>query len=134
MASPQFRVLPTAYEQAARDKQRRQWDRNLLVALFVLPGMTIFFLFVLMPIAQSFYFSLYNWEGFGPPTDYVQFGNYSRLLNHSVFQLAVAHSFTIMTLSLLIQLPLALGLALLVGRGKLRGRRTFRAILFIPYV
>jgi raffinose/stachyose/melibiose transport system permease protein len=132
--SARFRVLPTAYEQANRDKQRRQWNKALMIAAFTLPGMIIFFLFVLMPIAQSAVFSVYDWDGFGPLDEYVGFGNYTRLWGHTVFQQALAHSFTIMILSLTIQLPLALGLALLVGRGTLRGKRVFRAILFIPYV
>jgi raffinose/stachyose/melibiose transport system permease protein len=134
MSASRFRVLPTTYEQARKDKQQRAWNKYLLVTLFVLPGMVMFLLFVLMPIAQSTYFSLFDWDGFGPPVDFIGLGNYERLLNHNVFRDAVGHSFVIMSLSLLIQLPLALGLALLVGRGKLRGRRVFRAFLFIPYV
>jgi raffinose/stachyose/melibiose transport system permease protein len=39
-----------------------------------------------------------------------------------------------MMLSLGVQLPLALGLALMVGRGKLHGRKLFRTFLFIPFV
>lgn len=105
-----------------------------MIALFVLPGMTVFFLFVLMPIAQSAYFSLYDWNGFGAPTDFVRFDNYDRLLNHSIFRTSLRNSFIIMLLSLTLQLPLALSLALLVGRGRLYGRKIFRIILFIPYV
>ena len=96
--------------------------------------MILFFLFVLMPIAQSAVFSAYEWQGLGPLTDFVGLGNYTRLLNHNVFRQALGHSFIIMGLSLTIQLPLALGLALLVGRGQLHGKRIFRAILFIPFV
>jgi len=96
--------------------------------------MTLFVLFVLIPIVQSGVFSLYKWDGFGPPTNYLGLGNYKTLLNTKIFQSSLIHSFTIMSLSLSIQLPLALALALLVGRGKLRGKRVFRAILFIPYV
>ena len=132
--SARFRVLPSAYEQADRDKRRDQWNKAFLIALFTLPGMILFFLFVLVPIAQSAVFSLYKWDGFGPPVNYIGLGNYDHLLNNSVFQLSVSHSFLIMGLSLTIQLPLALGLALMVGRGKLRAKRVFRAILFIPYV
>jgi raffinose/stachyose/melibiose transport system permease protein len=134
MSAIRFRVLPSAYEQAARDQRRRQWNKTLLITLFTLPGMVIFFLFVLVPIIQSGYYSLYDWDGFGPPIDYIAFGNYERLLDHSIFQTALANSFTIMTFSLIIQLPLALSLALLVGRGKLRGKKVFRTILFVPYV
>lgn len=134
MSVSRFRVLPTAYEQAERSKQRRKWNQALLVAAFVLPGMILFLLFVLIPILQSALFSLYEWDGFGPLTDFVGVDNYKRLLNHSVFRAAVGHSFFIMLLSLGLQLPMALGLALLVGRGNLWGRRFFRALLFIPYV
>ena len=129
-----FRVLPSAYEQNRRAKQQQQRSTNLTIALFLLPGMILFLLFVLMPIGQSAVFSLYRWDGFGPPTDFVGLENYQRLINHSVFQISLTHSLTIMMLSLVVQLPLALGLALLVGRGNLRGKRVFRAILFIPYV
>lgn len=134
MSAIRFRVLPNAYERAAKDKQRRQLNKALFVTLFTLPGMIIFALFVLVPIAQSAYFSFYRWDGFGPLTNFIGLDNYDRLLNHSAFQASLAHSFAIMTLSLTVQLPLALGLALLVGRGKLRGKRIFRAFLFVPYV
>lgn len=134
MSALRFRVLPSSYEQTQRDLQRRQWNKALFVAAFTLPGMILFFLFVLFPIAQSAYFSLYDWDGFGPPTDFIQFGNYTRLLNHTVFQTAIGNSFKIMILSLVVQLPLALSLALMVGRGKLRGKKFFRTMLFVPYV
>ncbi len=132
--SARFRVLPTAYEQANRDKQRRTWSRTFLILAFTAPGMIIFVTFVLMPIAQSAVFSAFNWQGFGALTDFVGFGNYTRLLNHGVFQQALTHSFIIMILSLTIQLPMALGLALVVGRGHLHGKRFFRLVLFVPYV
>jgi raffinose/stachyose/melibiose transport system permease protein len=126
MSAIRFRVLPRTQTGSETDRQRQQWNKALLIILFALPGMTLFTLFVLLPIIQSLVFSLYDWDGFGPLTDFVQFENYDRMLNHSVFQLSVAHSFVIMTLSLCIQLPLALALALMVGRGRLRGRRAFR--------
>ncbi|MBZ0296596.1 MAG: sugar ABC transporter permease [Anaerolineae bacterium] len=134
MAPQKFRVLPTAYEQTLSDKRRQGRSKALLITMFTLPGLTVFLLFVIIPIIQSAYFSLYKWDGFGPLTDFVGLGNYERLLNHSIFQAALGHSFTIMILSLTIQLPLALALALMVGRGKLVGKRLIRIILFVPYV
>ena len=55
------------------------------------------------------------------------------MLSNNVFQLALEHSFIIVALSLLIQLPMALILAIMVGR-KLKGRGIFRTIFFLPYV
>jgi raffinose/stachyose/melibiose transport system permease protein len=134
MSALRFRVLPRSQPKVEASKQRQQWNTSLLVTLFVLPGMTIFFIFFLMPIGQSAVLSVYEWDGFGPLTDFVGLANYQRLLDHSIFHMAVEHSVIITLLALSVQLPLALGLALIVGRGKLRGRKLFRTILFIPYV
>lgn len=134
MAATRFRVLPRRYEPVEADKQRRQFNKALLIALFVLPGMALFAVFVLMSVPQSAYYSLYDWNGMGPLDDYIELGNYTRLLNHSVFQQALTHSFMLMGLSLVIQLPLALSLALMVGRGTFPGRKAFRTILFVPFV
>ena len=134
MASSQFRVLTRNSKQIEEEKQRQQTNKLLLIFLFVAPGMIVFTLFFLMPIAQSGVFSFYRWEGFGPLDNFVGFQNYERLLGHSVFQASLQHSLIIMVLSLFIQLPLSLGLALLVGRGQMRGRKIFRTVLFVPYV
>ncbi len=105
-----------------------------MIIAFLLPGMLVFTFFLLMPIAQSSYYSLFRWNGYGPLTNFVGFANYERLMNHSIFQASVGRSLGIMALSLIVQLPLALALAMVVGRGKLYGKKVFRTILFIPYV
>src|SRR5689334_20983705 len=126
---------PKRTEQKAKDSKRNQMlIKWFTVAAFVIPGMVMFLLFVLIPIIQSGVFSVYDWNGFGPPTDYIGYDNYTRLFGHGIFQGAIYHSLVIMILSLCIQLPVALAIALLVGRGELPGRRFFRAMLFIPYV
>jgi raffinose/stachyose/melibiose transport system permease protein len=134
MSALRFRILPKNDTRVTNDKQAQQLSTALLVGGFTIPGMLIFFAFFLGPIIQSGFFSFYDWDGFGPLTDFIAFGNYTRLFDHSIFLMAVRHSLTLMVLSLLVQLPLALGLALLVGRGELRGRKLFRTILFIPYI
>lgn len=134
MTAIRFRVLPRTRRQMDADRQRQQVSKVLLITLFALPGMLLFALFLLVPIGQSAVFSLYNWNGFGPLTEYSGLGNYERLLNHSIFRMALSHSLILMSCSVLIQLPIALSLALVVGRGNLRGRKFFRTVLFIPYV
>jgi raffinose/stachyose/melibiose transport system permease protein len=116
------------------EKYRREIGKTITVLICVVPGMTVFFLFLLIPMIQSARYSLYDWDGFGPPTDYVGLGNYELLYHNEAFRDAVRNSFTIMLLSLGIQLPLAMGLALMVGRGSLVGKGVFRTILFVPYV
>lgn len=132
--STRLKAIPLAYERAFSLNTRRQINKTLTVALFVLPGMTVFFIFLLWPMMQSVEFSLYKWNGFGELQDYRGLGNFEQAYNHEVFRTAVKNSFMIMGLSLTIQLPIAMLLALLVGRGNLPGRRFFRLLLFIPYV
>ncbi len=78
-------------------------------------------------------YSLFKWNGFGPLEDFIGVDNYARALSDPVFVSAIGHNFFIVGLSLVVQGPIAIGVALLLNR-KLRGRRLFRVIIFIPYV
>ena len=69
----------------------------------------------------------------GPATDFVGLNNYKQILTDQVFIKAVVNGLLIVLLSLTIQLPLALMLAIMVGRD-LPGRAFFRVIFFMPYV
>ena len=93
----------------------RQGRRYLYALFFLLPGMLLFFVFLLLPLTNSFYYSLFDWNGFGPPVDYIGTSNYERLFNHNIFHLTIRNSLVIVILSIVVQLPLALSLALLVG-------------------
>jgi raffinose/stachyose/melibiose transport system permease protein len=134
MAAIRSRVLPNPRQDVSTSKFRRELGKNLTAWMCVVPGMAVFLLFLLIPMAKSFRYSLYDWNGFGPPTDYVGLGNYDLLIHNKVFQSAVQHSFLIMFLSVTIQLPIAMALALMVGRGQLHGRKIFRMVLFGPFV
>lgn len=134
MAATRSRILSGADEKFLTEKRRREIGKFFTVLLCILPGMTIFALFLLIPMFQSARYSLYDWNGFGPLKDYVGLDNYRLLYENEMFRSSVQHSFTLMFLSLVIQLPLSMFMALMVGRGNLFGRRAFRTLLFIPYV
>ncbi len=105
----------------------------LAIFLFLLPAFVIFLLFIIYPIFRAVYFSLFNWNGLGPATVFVGLNNFKQILTDHVFIKAVTNCLLIVILSLCIQLPLALMLAIMVGRD-LPGRAFFRAIFFLPYV
>lgn len=111
---------------------RRNQDR-LIIALFLLPALILFLLFVVYPIFRSVYFSMFNWNGLGPATKFVGLGNFRTILADKVFIKAMGNVLLIVVFSLGLQLPMALGLAILVGRD-LPGRGFFRTIFFMPYV
>lgn len=127
-------TLPQTWIATQRDRMQRNLDKLIMIPVFVIPGMLLFIIFVLMPVVQSARYSLYDWDGFGSPENYIELGNYEKLFEHDNFITALKNSTMLMVLSLGVQLPIAMALAMLVGRGDLPGRTIFRSLLFIPYV
>lgn len=111
---------------------RRAQD-YITIILFLLPAFVLIILFLVYPILRSAYYSLFNWNGMGPATNFVGLKNFEQILNDQVFLKAVKNCFFIVAFSLVVQLPLALALAIMVGRD-LPGRAFFRAVFFMPYV
>lgn len=116
-----------------KTRSTRRLQSRMTIVLFLLPALALFLIFLVYPIFQSIYYSLFNWKGFGPAVDFVGLDNFKRILTDQVFLKSVGHGLLIVVLSLSIQLPLALALALMMGRS-LRGRAFFRTIFFMPYI
>jgi len=114
-------------------RSSRRLQDNLTVVLFLAPAFLLFLIFLVYPIFRSVYFSMFDWNGLGPAVDFVGLDNFRRILTDRVFMKAVGNCLLIVVLSLVVQLPLALALALMVGRD-LPGRAFFRAVFFMPYV
>jgi raffinose/stachyose/melibiose transport system permease protein len=134
MAAIDFSPLPKAADAGRTGKRPFDFTRLVVTVLFLTPGLILLFMFLLIPIGKSFYYSTYDWNGLGPMEDFVGMENYVRILTQKIFQGAVLHSFTLMAMSLLLQLPLGLVLALILARAKLAGASIFRAAYFIPFV
>jgi raffinose/stachyose/melibiose transport system permease protein len=111
----------------------RKTRDNITIALFLLPALILFLIFVIYPIFQSIYYSFFNWKGFGPAVDFVWLDNFKDILTDQPFQIALRNGLLIVVFSLVLQLPLSLSLAVLVGRD-LPGRVFFRIVFFMPYV
>ena len=126
-------AIPNIFKLKRGTGSPRRLQDSLVIFLFLLPAIVLFFLFVIYPIFQSVYYSLFNWKGFGPAVDFVGLENFKNILKDQVFMIALRNGFLIIALSLLAQLPLSLALAVLVGRD-LPGRVIFRTIFFLPYV
>ena len=112
----------------------QQRNRTTFTSLFfLLPTLIFFLIFIIYPIIQSVYYSFFNWKGFGPAVDFIGFNNYIKILSDSVFAKAVGNGLLIVVLSLLVQLPISMALAIMV-RNDIPGRSFFRTIFFMPYV
>ena len=114
-------------------RSTRKFQDNLTIALFLIPAFVLFLVFIVYPILRSVYYSLFDWNGLGPAVNFIGLDNFKRILTDKIFMKAVQNGFLIVVLSLTIQLPLSLALAIMVGRD-LPGRAFFRAVFFMPYV
>jgi raffinose/stachyose/melibiose transport system permease protein len=114
-------------------RRRRAVRRRAEIALFLLPALVLFVLFVLVPLVEAVYYSGFKWNGLEPLANWVGLGNYQRALADQFFTGAIAHNVFILALSLGVQQPIALALALALSR-KFRGRTFMRLVFFAPYV
>jgi raffinose/stachyose/melibiose transport system permease protein len=131
------RSLHTATGEPKRLKpvvSRRKRNRYIgTIVLFLLPCAVLYVTLVLFPVVQAAYYSVWNWNGLGSLTDFIALRNFAVALRNSTFLAALAHNMIILLLSLCLQLPLSLGLALIIGKS-LPGRTFFRMIFFMPYI
>jgi raffinose/stachyose/melibiose transport system permease protein len=109
------------------------WAQRLEIAVLSGPAILMFLAFVIFPVGMAAYYGFYRWKGFGVPTNFVGLDNYRTILQDSAFHEALWHNGTIVVLSLVLQGPLALALALLLNK-KMRGQSLIRVLIFVPYV
>jgi multiple sugar transport system permease protein len=99
--------------------------------LLLAPGVTLFAVFVIYPIAASFVLSLQSWNGLGPKS-WIGLGNYAELFADPVFYRALANNLLWLAMSVVAPV-LGLGIAVLVNQA-IPGIRIVRALFFLPFV
>lgn len=114
---------------------RRSLQSGKLTAilLFLPPALLLFSIFVVLPIIEAAWYSGFNWNGFGSPKNWIGLDNYRFVFETRAFGLAFRNNMLIIAVSLLVQLPLALTLAILLAE-RFRGAVVLRMLFFMPYI
>ncbi len=99
--------------------------------LFVAPFLVLFALFQAWPIVKSLMLAFYSTSG-PKSSAFVGTKNFSFLLHDSDFWVAVKNTVTFALWSLVLQLPIALALAILLSQKWVKGRSLFRLAFFSP--
>ena len=113
--------------------KRSRWPQRAELLLLIGPALLVFVAFVILPVALAAYYGFFSWSGYGPATDFVGLRNYITILTDPAFHESLGHNGFIVVMSLVLQGPLALGVALLLNR-KLRFQSLIRVLIFVPYV
>ena len=103
------------------------------ILLFLPPALLLFTLFVVLPVGEAAWYSGFNWNGFGKPTNWIGLDNYRFVFDNRAFGTAFKNNLLIIVVSLMIQLPLALSLAIILA-DRFRGSVALRMVFFLPYI
>ena len=134
VAAPAGDVLESRAHRPPPAAPRRPTGRKFAeLAVLIGPALLLFSIFVLLPIVISAYYGLYDWTGYGPIGNFTGLHNYLRALDDPVFRSSLLHNVIIAVLSLIIQLPISIGIALLLNR-RMIGASFLRVAVFAPYV
>lgn len=99
--------------------------------ILILPFLALFVVFTLVPLIKAVPLSMHHTFGPGAST-YVGTEKFTEALHDHRFWTALRNTMLFTAGSVFIQLPVALGLALMLNRRRLRGRNTFRLLFFSP--
>src|SRR5438270_11834830 len=115
--------------------RRKLWSFQARFApyLFVAPFVILFSVFMLYPLGRSIVLSLYQ-VATPRAARFVGLGNYRYLLHDQVFRYAVANTVYFALAFILLEVPLALGLAVLLNSRQVRGRTFLRLAFFLPHL
>ena len=110
----------------------KMYSNKWYIIIFLLPALILFCGVLIAPIGASGYFSFFDWNGFTEKT-FIGLSNYKELFTSDSigFMKALGNSLLLAALSVFLQLPLALGLALVLGK-KIKGERAFLSVYFMP--
>ncbi|MFG2075114.1 raffinose/stachyose/melibiose transport system permease protein [Nonomuraea maritima] len=108
--------------------------RGLVGWLFVAPAFAFYAVFVLRPIALTFQYSLYEWDGIGPST-WVGAANYGRVFTDRDLFESLVNAFQLIVFFSAV--PVVLGLAVAATIRRIAASRlalVARTVLFLPQV
>lgn len=99
---------------------------------FLLPVFLIYTVFLFVPLVQTGYYSLTEWNGITEKV-FVGFDNFRDIFSNSDYWITFRNTIKLVVISLLVQIPMGLLLAYLLYM-KTRGMKIFRTIFFLPVV
>src|SRR5262245_31423704 len=111
--------------------RRRQYARTFAPIIFLTPAVAMLAIFLAYPLVQSFHLSLLSWNGLGENREFIGLDNWAALVKDGLFWRALGNNMLLAVVSVLVQLPIAMALALLLDRAG-RGSRTLKILYFLP--
>lgn len=108
--------------------------RSPIAYVYILPALSIFLIFLGIPLCQTIQYSLFNWDGLSAAT-YVGTQNYVEVFSNKALRDAFIHALILVIFYAIIPVLLALLLTMLISRSyTMKSMSFYRTILFLPQV
>lgn len=121
------------YPTIKRWKLPRLSEKHLTVVLFLAPSVVLLGMYVIYPIVDALRLSFFRWNGLTADATLVGLTNWRRLVSDMIFWRALRNNLVVVALSIIIQIPIGLALAVVLERGRhLPFLRIFKTIYFFP--
>jgi raffinose/stachyose/melibiose transport system permease protein len=101
--------------------------------VYLLPAGALYAVFVLSPLYQGAWISLFHWDGLSPAT-WAGLENYREVLTNPELRNAFTHSLVLVFFDAVLPICLALFITALLARARQRGVSFFRTIFFLPQI
>lgn len=103
------------------------------IFLFLLPALLIYLGVVAIPVFSTFYNSFFRWN-LVDAKKYMGLNNFIRLFTiDSIFKTGLYNTLLLLVLSIVVQIPLAILLAIALS-SNLKGTRYFKTVFFMPNI
>ncbi len=107
-------------------KKNKGW-----LVLFVLPAVLLFTTVVALSLVESVYYSFFEWNGLNTVA-FRGVDNYIRMFSSREISISLINSLLYAFILVVYQIGMSLLLASLLTQSKIRGKKTFRNIYFVP--
>lgn len=112
----------------------RHWQRNIFILSFILPTLILYALFMVYPIIQALYYSLFDWSGSSENKDFIGLKNFVDLMHDPIMWQAIGNDYFLVAGKMIGIMVLATFFAVSLTRFRLKFALFFRSIFFIPNI
>lgn len=109
-------------------------SRTAFILLCIVPTLLIFSVFIVYPVTQVFYQSLFSSSGFGGGAEFIGLENFKELFTDEVFLQSLKNTGFLMLVVPAITLFLSLIFASILSFGQLKEKHLYRTIFFFPSI
>lgn len=119
------------WQRTMREQLRYRW---YVPYLFLLPGLSLYLLWMVYPLGYELYISFFDWKIMpGQESTFIGLDNYRNVLRDDTFWLSLENTARYTVVTVIGQMVIGLLLAVLVHRVFI-AKRLFRAIYYLPVV